>query len=155
MSGWLRYLARNAQAHTGISIQVVVWLAIAVVAAVAAFAFLCLAAFVWLANRYDGVIAGLVLGGFFLLIAAVALLASLLTRQHIRQRARLELAARRQANWLDPKLLAVGYQLGQAIGWRKLISLAAVAILTAGVTREWLGRDQTGSDGEQPPSETD
>jgi hypothetical protein len=155
MSGWLRYLARNAQAHTGISIQVVVWLAIAVVAAVAAFAFLCLAAFLWLANRYDGVIAGLLLGGFFLLIAAVALLASLLTRQRIRQRARLELAARRQANWLDPKLLAVGYQLGHAIGWRKLISLAAVAILTAEVTREWLGRDQTGSDDEQPPSGTD
>jgi Na+/proline symporter len=155
MSGWLRYLARNAQARTGVSIQVLVWLAIAAVAAVAAFAFLCLAAFLWLANRYDGVIAGLILGGFFLLIAAIGLLASLLTRHGNRQRARLELAARRQAKLLDPKLLAVGFQLGQAIGWRKLVSLAAVALLTAGVTRERLGRDQMGSDGEQPPSEAD
>ncbi len=153
MNGWLRYLARNAQARTGISIQVAVWLAVAAVAAASAFAFLCLAAFLWLANRYDGLIAGLLLGGFFLLIAAIALLASLLARHRIRQRARLELAARRQANWLDPKLLAVGYQLGQAIGWRRLVSLAAVAVLAAGVTREWLGRDQAGADGDQPPSE--
>jgi hypothetical protein len=153
MSGWLRHLVRNALTRTGLNIQVLVCLLIAVVAALAAFAFLCLAAFLWLANRYDGVIAGLVLGGGFLLIGAIALLASLLTRQRQRERARLELTSRRQANWLDPKLLAVGYQLGQAIGWRKLASLVAVAVLAAGVTREWRGREQTGAEADQPPSE--
>src|SRR5215207_11747941 len=115
MSGWLRHLVRNALTRTGLNIQVLVWLLIAVVAVLAAFAFLCLVAFLWLANRSDGVIAGLILGGGFLLIGAIALLASLLTRQRQRERARLQLASRRQANWLDPKLLAVGYQLGQAI----------------------------------------
>ena len=59
------------------------------------------------------------------------------------ERARLELAARSNANWLDPKLMAVGFQLGQAIGWRRLRSLAAVALLAAGLAREWLGRERS------------
>jgi hypothetical protein len=153
MSGWLRYLARNAQARSGISVQVLLWLAIAVIAATAAFAFLFVAAFLWLAHRYGGVTAGVLLGGGFLLIAAIAVLAGVMTRHGNRQRARLQLAAARQANWLDPKLLAVGFQIGQAIGWRKLVSLAAVAVLAAGVTREWLQRDQTRSDNDQSSSE--
>jgi uncharacterized membrane protein len=155
MRGWLDYLGHKVQASIGFSIQVLIWLTIAVVAAVAAFSFLCVAAFLWLANRYGGVSGGLILTGFFILIAGIALLASLLTRQRIRQRARQQLAARQQANLLDPKLLAIGYQIGRAIGWRKLLSLAAVAVLAAGVTREWLGRDQKLPDGEQPPPETD
>ena len=60
MSGWLRYLALNAQARTGFGPQIVVWSLIAVVASTAAMVFLCIAAFIWLADRYDAVTAGLV-----------------------------------------------------------------------------------------------
>src|SRR5712691_1966200 len=123
MSGWLRHLALNAQARTGFSPQIIVWSIIAAAASTAAIVFLSIAAFIWLADRYDAVIAGLLLGGFF---ALIALIACLLARRRNIERARLELAARSNANWLDPKLMAIGFQLGQAIGWRKLASLAAV-----------------------------
>jgi hypothetical protein len=77
----------------------------------------------------------------------------LLVRQRNIARARQELAASASAgaNWLDPKLIAVGFQVGQAIGWRKLISLAAVALVAAGVAREWYGKSEAGADDETPP----
>ena len=154
MSGWLRYFALSAQARTGLSPQVIIWSVIAVIAATVALIFLCVAAFLWLADRYDAVIAGLLLGFFFVLVALIALLAGMLARRRNRERARLELAARSQANWLDPKLMAVGFQVGQAIGWRRLASLAAVALVAAGLAKEWFSRDGASAspDDEPPPA---
>jgi anti-sigma-K factor RskA len=152
MSGWLRHFALSAQARTGLSPHVVVWLVIAILAALAALIFLVIAAFIWLADRYDPVVAALVLGLLFLLVAVIALLVCLLVRRHTMERARLELAARSNANWLDPKLMTVGFQIGQAIGWRRLASLAAVAVLAAAMAKEWFGRgDGSPADGEPPP----
>jgi Na+-translocating ferredoxin:NAD+ oxidoreductase RnfE subunit len=155
MSGWLRHFALSAQVRTGYSSEVVVWAAIAVVAATVALVFLLIAAFVWLAARYDSLTAGLVLGGIFVVIALVAVIACLVTRRRNIERARLELAARNSAsaNWLDPKLLGVGFQIGQAIGWRKLAALAAVGLVTAGLAKEWFGRDATPPDGDELPPE--
>ena len=73
----------------------------------------------------------------------IAVVACLMIRHRNMERARLELAARSSnTDWLDPKLMAVGYQVGQAIGWRKLVSLAAVGLLAAGLAKEWTGRDR-------------
>src|SRR6516164_245077 len=120
MRGWLRYFALNAQVRTGVSGWVLVWALIAAAAAAAAAVFLLVAAFVWLADRYGSLTAGVVLGCAFALIALIALLACLIARRRNMQRARLELAARSTTSWLDPKLVAVGVQIGQAIGWRRL-----------------------------------
>jgi len=154
MSGWLRhFVALNAQARTGVSLAVVIWAVIAAVAAVAAVVFLLVAAFIWLAARYDGLLAGVFLGGGFVAIALIAIIACLLTRRRNAERARLELAARQSgAGLLDPKLMAVGVQVGQAIGWRRLAMLAAAALLAAGVAKEWSGRKQDG-DGAPPAPE--
>jgi hypothetical protein len=154
MNGWLRYFALNAQARTGFSPQVVVWSVIAVIAATVTLGFFCVSAFLWLADRYDAVIAGFMLGCFFLLLAVLALLAAMLARRRNQERTRRELAARGQAAWLDPKLMAVGVQIGQAIGWRRLISLAAVALLAAGLAREWSGRDRADHAADEPPPES-
>src|SRR4030081_463432 len=126
MSGWLRHFALNAQVRTGFGSQVVVWAVIAAVASTVALVFLLTAVFVWLPDRDDSLNAGLVPGGFLSLIALIAVFACLVTRRQNMERARLELAARSSANanWLDPKLLGVGVQIGQAIGWRKLAALA-------------------------------
>jgi len=149
MRGWLRYFALNAQVRTGVSGWVLVLAIIAAAAAAAAVVFLLVAAFVWLADVYDSLTAGVVLGCAFALIALIALVACLMTRRRNMERARLELAARSSdTSWLDPKVLAMGFQIGQAIGWRRLASLAAVALLTAGLAKEWLGRDN-------PPAEDD
>jgi hypothetical protein len=150
MSGWLRYFALNAVARTGLSSEIVIWAVVAAIAATAAVFFLLIAAFVWLANRYDGVTAGLLLGGAFIVVAAIALLACLTVRRRNMERARLELAARKTAstaNWLDPKLMAVGLQIGQSIGWRKLVSLGAVGLLATLLAREWLTREQASVEG--------
>src|SRR5262249_30011067 len=81
----------------------------------------------------DALTAGVVLGCTFALIALIALVACLMTRRRNRERARLELAARSGTSWFDPKLVAIGLQIGQAIGWRRLASLAALAVLAGGV----------------------
>jgi hypothetical protein len=130
----------------GFSSQVFIWAVVAAIAAIIALVFLLIAAFIWLADRYSPLTAGLVLGGAFLAVAFIALAACLLIRQRNMARARVELAAGGgNANlfdpkFLDPKFIAIGFQVGQAIGWRRLATLAAVGIIAAGVTKEWLGR---------------
>jgi hypothetical protein len=146
MSGWLRYFVLRAQASTGFSSPIVVWAVVAVVAAVVAVVFLLVAAFVWLSDVYDGLVAGLLLGGLFALIALIALVTAVLIRRRNMERARLELASRSSTSWLDPKLMAVGVQVGQAIGWRRIAALVAVAVLAAGVAQEWSGRGKSGDD---------
>lgn len=154
MSGWLRHYVLSAQARTGFGPQIVICAVVAAVASMAALIFLTIAAFIWLADRYDALIAGLVLACVFVLVALVAIVALLIARRRNMERARLELAARSSnTNWLDPKLMAMGFQIGQSIGWRKLASLAAVALLAAGLAREWSGRDKPPADDDTPPSE--
>jgi hypothetical protein len=151
MSGWLRHFALNAQVRTGFGSQVVVWAVIAAVASTVALVFLLIAAFVWLADRYGSLTAGLVLGGVFIVIALIAIVACLIARRRNMERARLELAARgSDTSWLDPKVLAMGFQIGQAIGWRRLASLAAVGLLAAGLAKEWFARDNPPAADDEP-----
>src|SRR5262249_61864770 len=72
--------------------------------------------------------------------------ACLMTRHRTIGRARLELAAPNSTSWLDPKLVAVGVQIGQAIGWRRLASLAALAVLAGSVAKEWSARANPADD---------
>jgi hypothetical protein len=146
MNALFRYLALNAQTRAGFSRAFVIWAAIAAIAGMAAVGFFLVAAFLWLADRYSTVTAGLVLGFLLLGVALIALLVCVLTRRRNIERARVELAVRGGAGtaWLDsklldPKLLATGFQIGQSIGWRKLASLGVVAVLAAVLAREWLG----------------
>jgi hypothetical protein len=147
MSGWLRYFVLRAQASTGFSSPIVVWAVVAVVAAVVAAVFLLVAAYVWLSDVYDGLVAGVLLGGLFALIALIALVTAVLIRRRNMERARLELASRSPTSFLDPKLMAVGMQIGQTIGWRRIAALVAVAVLAAGLAQEWSGRSKSGDDG--------
>src|SRR5215468_1106910 len=94
MNGWFRYFALNAQVRAGFSRGIVVWAVLATVFGLVAAGFFLTAIFVWLADQYDPVTAGLVLGFLFLLLALIALLACVLTRRHNIERARTELAAR-------------------------------------------------------------
>ena len=71
MSGWLRYFVLRAQASTGFSSPIVVWAVVAAVAAVVAAIFLLVAAYVWLSDVYDGLVAGLLLGALFAQIYAL------------------------------------------------------------------------------------
>jgi hypothetical protein len=153
MGGWLRFFTLKAQASTGLSSGIVISAVIAAAAAVIAAIFFLVAAYVWLADLYDGLIAGLIMAGVFVLIALIAVVVCLTVRRRNMERARLELAARSNAAWLDPKLVATGYQIGQAIGWRRLASLAAVAVLVAAVSKEWTGQKEEPDTDDEPAAE--
>jgi hypothetical protein len=153
MGGWLRSIALNAIARTGLSAQIVIWAMVAATASTLALLFLLIAAFIWLAERYDGVVAGLLLGCVFVVVALIAAATCLSIRRRNMEKARLEIAVRNTAsstaNWLDPKLMAVGLQIGQAIGWRKLASLGAVGLLATVLAREWIGRKEAASESDE------
>jgi hypothetical protein len=61
-------------------------------------------------------------------------------------RAERELAARNNSPWFDPKMMGIGLQIGHAIGWRKLVPLAAVGVIAAGLAREWFAHDRPRQD---------
>jgi hypothetical protein len=148
MSGWLRYFALNAQVRTGLSAGVLTWAIVAAAAAVGAVIFLLAALFVWLAQLYGALIAAVALGCAFVLIALIALAVALMARRSNMERARVELAAR-SSNWFDPRLLTVGVQIAQQIGWRRIISLVGAGLLAAGVAREWSARGAKDEDEEE------
>jgi hypothetical protein len=152
MSGWLRYFALNAQVRTGLSAAVLISAIVAAAAAVGAAIFLLAALFVWLAQLYGALIAAVALGCAFVLVALIALAVCLMTRRRNMERARLELAAR-GSNWFDPKLVTVGVQIAQQIGWRRLVSLAGAALLAAGLAREWSGRRKPAAEEDEAASE--
>jgi prepilin signal peptidase PulO-like enzyme (type II secretory pathway) len=97
-------------------------------------------------------IAGVVIGCAFAVIALIAVLACVMSRRRNMEQARVELAAR-SGSWFDPKFLTVAAEIGQTIGWRRLASLAALGILAAGVTKEWSARNAAAADDDEESAE--
>jgi len=157
MSSLLRYLELQARAKTGLSSGVLVWAIVAVIAGATTFGLVVLAVFIWLADRYSPLTAVLILAGFFLLVTLIALVACKLAQGSNVREARVALAARSNAPWLDPKYLMVGMQVMRAVGWRRLVPLVGVALLAAGLTREWahFGFGRRGNDAGGTEDETD
>ena len=150
MSSWFRHIALMAQAKTGASASFFVVILVAVLAVVAALLSFWLAAYAWLANRFGGVKGGLILGGVCVLIALIAMLVAWAARARNAERAKRELAERRRASLVDPGFIPIALKIGQALGWRRLATLAALGVFAAGIAREWFGepRDKSGDDKE-------
>jgi hypothetical protein len=140
ISGWFRHLELTIKSKTGFGSGVLIWGLIALLGGAVALGFFIFAAFIALAGRYGPLIAALGLGSAFLLLTLVAVLGCMSSRRRTVAGARLALEARSHAPWLDPKFVGVGLQIGRAIGWRRLVPLAAVGVLAAGLAKEWFGR---------------
>jgi hypothetical protein len=145
----MRDIALSIQAKSGVTPSLFVWLAIVALALLTAFAFLCVAGYVWVALQLGAVFAGLAMAGVFLLIALIAVTAAAVSRRSARQRAILERAVRAQAtpSWLlDPQLLSVAMQAGRAVGFERIIPVALLGFLAA----HWLrgSRQSSADDGE-------
>jgi hypothetical protein len=150
LKSWMRDLTLSIQARSGVTPVLFVWLAIVALALLTAFAFLCVAGYVWAATQLGAVFAGLAMAGVFLLIAVIGAIVFAVLRSRAKQRAVMERAARAQASssWLlDPKVLGVAMQAGRTIGWEKVIPVALLAFLAA----QWLLRDRPES---EPDSES-
>jgi hypothetical protein len=149
IKNWLRDLALAVQSRSGITAGLVIWVFVAAFALSTAFVFLCVAAYAWLSQAFGGIYAGLIVAGFFILVALIASIAGAVTRRRARERAILQRAARAQASssWLlDPKILATAMQAGRAIGWQRIVPLALLGFLAA----QWV-RDR----GQAPADEAD
>jgi Ca2+/Na+ antiporter len=136
---WMRDITLAIQARSGVTPALLVWIGIIIVAALTAFAFLCVAGYDWLSLHLGAVVAGLVMAGIFVLVALIGAIACVATRRRAKQRAVLERAARAQATpWLlDPKIVGVAMQAGRALGWQRLIPLALLGFLAAQWARQF------------------
>jgi hypothetical protein len=140
--GLMHDMVLAVQTRTGITTSFIIWLIVVVLAALTAFAFLCVTAYDGLALHIGSVYAGLVMAAVFALIAIIGIIVSLLARRRARARAILERAARAHApSWLlDPKILATAVQVGRSLGWQRVIPLALVGIMVAQWAREHRAR---------------
>ncbi|MGD0147011.1 MAG: hypothetical protein ABSB77_00345 [Xanthobacteraceae bacterium] len=140
--GLMHDMVLAVQTRTGITTSFIAWLIVVALAALTAFAFLCVAAYDWLSLQMGGVYAGLVMAAIFVVIAIIGLIIGLSARRRARERAILERAARAHApSWLlDPKILATAVQVGRSLGWQRVIPLALVGFMVAQWTREHRAR---------------
>jgi hypothetical protein len=134
----MREIVLAIQARHGVSAGLLVWLAIVAFALTAAFVFLCVAGYQWLALAYGNVDAGLIMAGIFVALAIVAAIVSAVIRRRNRERAILARAARAQTpSWLlDPKFLASAVQVGRQFGWERIVPIALVGFLAAQWARQ-------------------
>lgn len=94
---------------------------VAMVAAVVALGFFCAALFMWLDRLYGPIPAALVVGGIFLFVALVAVLAIVL----VQRKPPPPPPPRQKPWWSDPALLATALDIGRTLGPRR----AATAVL--------------------------
>jgi hypothetical protein len=140
MSGLLRYATLTVKAKTGLGAAVAGWAVIVVLCAAAMLLFLLFAAFIWLAERYSPLSAAMILATVLLLMAIMAGIVCVAAQRRNVEVAKRAIEAQSATRLLHPKFLGIGLQIGRAIGWQKLISLAAVGILAAGLAWEWSGK---------------
>jgi hypothetical protein len=144
INSWIEYLELRAKSKTGLSSSLFIWGGIAFIALLVTVFFLGLAVFIWLADRLDPLKAALIMGGAFLLLLIISVLAIVLGRRATIQSAQLKLAQRRSSMFLDASMLTTGLEIGRAIGWRRIVPLVGVVLLAAGLARDWRGRDASG-----------
>ena len=109
--------------------------AIAAAAGTVAFLFAVVAAFLWTQQHYDGIVASIVVGGMFLLVAVIALIwLSVARRRAERRKTREEAEAAAAApSWLsDPAMLLAAFQVARTIGFGKIIPLTLAGVAAFG-----------------------
>jgi hypothetical protein len=134
----MREITLTIQSKNGASVAGFVWIAVIAFASLAAFVFLCVAAYDWLSLRYDSVTAGLIMAGIFVVIAVFAAIISALIRRRVRERAILARAAKAHApSWLlDPRILNAAVQAGRSFGWQRIVPVVVLGFMAAQWARE-------------------
>src|SRR5271169_4831621 len=145
LKSWMRDLTLSLQASSGVTPAFLVWLAIVAGALVTAFVFLCITGYDWLSMQLGSVYAGLIMAGFFLLIALIGLIVTAVSRRRAKERAILERAARAEAasssSLIDPKILGIAMQAGRAQGWQRIVPIAVLGFLAA----QWVWERRSGT----------
>jgi hypothetical protein len=142
MGDWLHYLRLRAKAKTGVNRYVVISGIIVAWSGTAALLWISVTLFLWLSQVFESymkasIILSIGYSTFFILAGTSAWLST----YYAKKRAEAQLATQKAALF-DPSMITVGLEIGRAIGWRRLISLAGVVLLASGLAKEWIGRDQ-------------
>jgi hypothetical protein len=144
LHNWKHDLFLFIQARTGATLALFAWAALVGLASLTAFAFLCVTLYEWVALQLNSVFAGLIVAGFFAIVAAIGMLAGVIARRRARTRAILERAARAQApsRLFDPRIVGIALQAGRRFGWQRVVPIALLALVTA----QWARAYQTRAD---------
>ena len=120
------------KARLNVSLRATAWGAVAALAGAVAVLFFCIALFAWLAQKYGSIMAGLVLGGIFLLIMLTTGITCMAIRRK-RVRLRVREATSGSNWWQDPALVLTALQIARMIGVRRLVPIAIVGGIAAGL----------------------
>jgi uncharacterized membrane protein len=139
IKNWMREIELAIQARSGASPALFICVAIAAIAALAAFTFLCIAGYDWFAIQLGNVFAALLMTMIFVVVAIIAAVIGTAARQRARERAILERAARARAGsgLLEPKLLTLAVQVGRSVGWQRAVPVALMGFMAAQWLREY------------------
>jgi len=143
MSGWVRYLALTAKSKTGFGPGILIGIILAAALAVAALVFFSVAMFILLEDHFGPLQGALIMSGAFFVLAISAAALTISARRRAMERARQALAARGASALFDTSMLPLGLEIGRMIGWRRLLPVAAVALIAAALAKEWAGRAKT------------
>jgi hypothetical protein len=136
------------QTRNGISVAVMIWMAVMTLALLAAILFLSAAGYLWLTLQFGNIVAALIMAAAFVAVAIVAAIVSWEIRRRVRQRAILARAAKARApSWaFDPRILAAAVQIGRELGWQRLVPLALVGFMATQWAREHRERAERDAD---------
>jgi hypothetical protein len=149
MGDWLSYLRLRAQAKTGVNVPILATAIVAAWSGTAALLWISVTVFIWLADAYQSpLLASAILSLFYVALCLIAGAVVLIARNREKKRAEAALAAQKAALF-DPSLLTIGLEVGRAIGWRRVVSVAGAVLLASGLAKEWLARQ----DDDPPPPE--
>jgi uncharacterized membrane protein len=139
IKSWTREITLAIQARSGASPTLFVCVAVVAIAALTAFAFLCIAGYDWFAIQFGSVFAALIMTAIFAVVAIFAAVIGTAARQRARERAILERAARARAGsgLLDPKLFTLAVRLGRSVGWQRVVPMALFGFMAAQWLREY------------------
>jgi uncharacterized membrane protein len=153
IKGWVHDITLAVQARTGVTVGLFVALGVLVLAALTAFAFLCVAGYDWFAIQFGSVFGALIMTGIFLLIAVIAAVSAMAARSGAKRRAILERAAHSHSGpWLlDPKIVSAAISVGRSLGWQRLLPVALLGFMAAQWAREY--RDERSQKGDRDSAE--
>jgi len=136
LKGLSDHLILSVKAKTGLSTALFISVAVASIAVVTMFAFLCVSGYAWLSVKFGPVFGALAAAGFFLLVALAGILASATLRRRTRERALVERAARAPpgAVFADPRMLSLVGQAARSLGWQRIAPVMLLGFLAA----QWL-----------------
>ena len=131
-----KFIELKIQSKIGVNATVIVGLLVALLATVVAFVFALVTAFIWLADRYSPLTAGLIVFGLFAALAVIGVVVAISAHRAAAATAEKALAGQSTLSLVQPTHLKTALQVASGIGWRRVVPIIGMGFLAAGLVRE-------------------